>query len=98
MTLLSVLCFFLLYLIQLLSFYKSYTLDDDTNNDESDSSSAGTWYFPFRFDESVDHVGDSVGRVDDSVGHVHGVGSEVFVLTGIMSIRETVILVMFVPK
>ena len=41
---------------------------------------------------------DYVGRVKDSVGRVSGMGSGVFVSTGIKSIGDVVPLVMFVPK
>ena len=54
--------------------------------------------FPFHFDECIGCVGDSVGRVDNSICRVHGVGSEVFVPTGIKSIGDVFPLGMFVPK
>ena len=54
--------------------------------------------FPFHFDESIGCVGDSVGRVDKSVCCVHGMGSEVFVPTGIESIGDVFPLGIFVPK
>ena len=54
--------------------------------------------FTFRFDESVGSDGDSVGCVGESVGRVSGVGSGVFVPTGIDSIGGIVLLVVFLPK
>ena len=54
--------------------------------------------FSFFFNESVGHVGDSVGRVDDSVGCVRGVGSGVFVPSGIESIGDVTPLVVLLPK
>ena len=64
-------------------------LDDESDDDGSTSRSAGTCTFPFCFEESVDHV-------DDSVGCVRGVGSGIFSLTGIESIGEVFSLVVFV--
>ena len=58
-----------------MSFDESDLLDDESDDDESDSRSAGMCTFPFRFDESVGCVGDSVGCVDYYVGIVHGVRS-----------------------
>ena len=43
-------------------------------------------------------VGDSVGSVGDSVDSVSSVGSTFFVSTGIESIGDIVLLVVFVPK
>ena len=82
----------------MLSFDESDFLDDDSDNAGSESGSAGTCAFPFDFDESVGFVGDSVGHVDDSVGCVCGVGSGVFFSSGIESIGDVVLLVVFVPK
>ena len=45
--------------------------DDESDGDGSDSGSAGTCAFPFRFDNYV-------GPVLESVGHVSGVGFEFF--------------------
>ena len=53
-------------------------LNDESDDDTSDSGSAGTCDFTFHFDESVGRVGDSIGRVDDSVGHVSGMGYGIF--------------------
>ena len=75
---------------------ESDSLNDDSGNDGSDSRSAGTCAFPFRFEESVCRVDDSVGRIDDSVGRVRGVDSGVFVLIGIESIGEVIPLVVFI--
>ena len=52
----------------------------------------------FRFDESVGRVGDSVGCVANFVVLDCGVGSGVFVPTGIESIGDVFPLVLFVPK
>ena len=70
---------------------------DESGNDGSDSRFAGTWDFPFRFEDSVGCVDDSVSCVNDSVGHVCGVGSGVFVLIGIESIGDIVMLSLFAP-
>ena len=72
-------------------------LDYYSENDGSDSGSAGTCEFPFRFDESVNYVGDSVGCVEKSFGCVSDVGCVIF-LTGIESIGDVVPLVVFLPK
>ena len=82
----------------MVSFDESDSFDDDSGIDWSDSGSTGTCNFPFRFDGSVSHVRDSVGRVDEYLGHVSGVGSSVYVLTGIKSIGDVVPFVVFVPK
>ena len=66
-------------------------LDDESDDDGSTSRSAGTCTFPFCFEESVDHV-------DDSVGCVRGVESRVFLPKGNESIGDVVPLVAFVPK
>ena len=42
--------------------------------------------------------GKSVGSVGKSVGGVSGVGSCVFVLTGLKSVGDVVLFVMFVPR
>ena len=72
-------------------------LDDEYDDDGYDSGSAGTCAFTFCFDESVGRVGDSVGRIDDYVGRVRGVGSGVFVPTGIKLIGDVVPLFTSVP-
>ena len=73
-------------------------LDDESDNDGSDSRSSGTCTLIFQFDESVGCVRDSVGPVEDSVGRVSDVGYEFFVPAGIESIDDIVPLVVFVPK
>ena len=90
--------FLLLNFLNFLSSYKAYFLNDESENDGSESGSAGTCAFPFCFDESVGRVGDSVVRFDDSVGCVRGMKFGVFVPTGIESIGEIVPLVAFIPK
>ena len=65
-------------------------INDESDNDGSDSGYAGTCAFPFHFE-------DSIGRVDDSVGHVRGMDSGIFVSIGIEYNFEVVLLVMFVP-
>ena len=62
----------------MISFKKLYLLGDNSDNDGSESGSAGTCNFPFRFEESVGRFDNSVSRVDDSVGCVCGVVSGVF--------------------
>ena len=81
----------------MLSSEKLYSLDDESDDDGSDSGSAGTCAFPIRFEESIGHINDSVGHVDNSVCRVHGVGSDIFFPTGIKSIGDVVPLVVFVP-
>ena len=75
----------------MVSFDKLASFNDDSDNYESDSGSAGTCGLPFFFNESVGRVGKSIGRVS-------GVGCVVFVLTRIESIGDVVLLVVFVPK
>ena len=70
----------------MISFVESDSLNDESENDGSDSGSAGTCAFPFDFDESVGCVGVSIGRGGDSFGHVCVMGSGVLVPTGIESI------------
>ena len=74
----------------MLSSKKSDSLNDESENDGSDSGSDGTCNFLFRFEESI-------GRVDDSVGYVCGVVSGVFVLIVIESIDNVVLLVVSIP-
>ena len=83
--------FFLFDLLELVSFNELDSFDGESDDDGSGSGSAGTCAFPVCSDESI----GSVGR---SVGHVSGVGSGVFVLTGIKSIGDVFPLVVFVPK
>ena len=82
----------------MVSFDESYLFDDDSDDDGSDSGSAGMCSFPFRFDESVGRVGEYVGHVEEYIGPVSDVGSGVFVLTGIEIFGDVVLLVVFVPK
>ena len=71
--------FFFSELIELLSFDELDVFDDDSDNDGSGSRFPGTCDFSF-------FSGDSVSRVS-------GVGSGIFVLTGIKSIGDVVPLV-----
>ena len=78
-------------LLELVSFEKLDFFDNESDDDGSDYRSAGTCNFPFRSDQSV-------GRVGESVGCVSGMGSGIFFQIGIESIGEVVLLVVFVPK
>ena len=60
----------------MLLFEKPDFLDDESDDDGSESGSAGICKFTFCFDEYV-------GNVDDSVVHVHGVGCGVFSPTAV---------------
>ena len=71
--------FLLLDSLQMLSSKKSDLLDDESEDDGSDSGSPDTCAFTFLFEESVGCVDNSVGRGGESVGRVCGVGSGVFV-------------------
>ena len=75
----------------MLSFDKLDLFDDESDSDGSGSGSPGTCAFPFC-------SGKYVGSVGKSVGGVSGVGSGVFVPTGIESIDDVVMLVVFVPR
>ena len=75
----------------MLSYNESDFLHDESDYDGSDSGSASMCDFTFRFDESADRIGKSVGRA-------RGVGSGVFVPIGIKSIGEVFPLVMFATK
>ena len=68
----------------MLSFDKIYLFNDESDNDGSGSGSPGTCDFPFFAGNYVGHVGHIV--------------SGVFVLTGIKSIGDVVMLVVFVPR
>ena len=83
--------------MQLLSSDKLDSLYDESDGDGSDSRSAGTCAFPFRFEDSVGRVDDSIGCFGNSFGRVCGMGSVFFVLIVIYSIGEVVPLVVFVP-
>ena len=74
----SLYCILFIYLPEFLSFDESDSFDDESNNDGSDSGSAGTRASPFCFDYSVGRVGDSVGCVEESVGRVSGMGLAFF--------------------
>ena len=74
----------------MISANESDLLNDKSDDDGSDSGSAGTCTFTFRFEESV-------GCVESPISRVCGVGSSVFVPIGIDSIGDIVPLVVFVP-
>ena len=63
-------------------------LNDECENDGSDSGSAGTCTFHFRFEESI-------GLVDNYAGRVRGVRSVSFVTIEIYSINENYSVVSF---
>ena len=73
-----------------LSSNESDSLDGESDDDGSESGSAGTCDFTFCFE-------DSVGSVDDSVVSVRGMGSGIFVPIGIDYNCDVVTLVMFIP-
>ena len=77
--------------LQFLLFDQSDFLEDESNNEGSDSGSAGTYDFLFSFY-------DFFGRVGESVGCVSGVGSDVFSPTRIKSIGDVLLEVVFLPK
>ena len=64
----------LLYFLYLLSSDEPDSLDDESDDDGSDSRSSGTYYFT-AFSLNFDH----------SVGSVRGLGSGIFVPTGVES-------------
>ena len=72
-------------------------VNDESDNDGSESRSADMCACPFHFEDSAGSVNNSVGRVENSVGRVRGVGSGVFVPIGIESIGGVVLSVVFVP-
>ena len=74
-----------------MSFEKLDFFDDESDNDGSGSGSPNTCTFPFCSGKSIGSVGKSIGRVS-------GVGSGLFVLTGIESIGDVFPLVVFVPR
>ena len=82
---------FLIYLLELLSFEELDFLNDESDNDGSGSGSPGICAFPFCFVKSVVSVGKSIGGIS-------GVGSEIFVLTGIHSIGDVFLLFVFLPR
>ena len=89
-TIFLLLIFSLINLLELLSFDKLDLLYDESNDDGSGSGYPGTCAFPF-FSEKY------VGSVGKCFGSVSGVGSGVFVLNGIESIVDVVMLVVFLP-
>ena len=80
----------------MVSFDESYSFDDESDNDGSESGSAGTCTFPFFYDESVSRVEDSVGCVDESVGRICGMWSGVLFPIVIESIGDVVLMVVLV--
>ena len=78
------LLFFLINLLELLFFNELYLFDDESDDDGSESGSPGTCKFSFC-------SGNFVGRFN-------GVGSGVFVTTGIESIGGIVPFIVFVTK
>ena len=83
--------FFLIYSLEFLSFDKLDLSDDESDDDGSGLGSPVTYTLPFC-------SGKFVGCVDDCVGRVCGMGFDVFVPTGIESISDVVLLVVFVPR
>ena len=65
------------------SWEKSYSLDDESDDDGSVSGSSGMCFFPLRF--------------DNYVGHVSGLGYVVFVTTRVDSKCGVFAFIMFVP-
>ena len=65
--------------------------NDESDNEGYGSGSPGKCAFPFC-------SGKSIGSVGKYVGGVSGVGSGIFVLTGIDSIGDFVSLFVFVPS
>ena len=82
--------FLLIYFLQFMLSDESDSLDDESDNNGSDSGFAGMCYFPFCFEDYVGSVGDSIGRVC-------GVGSGIFVPIVIESNCDVVPFVVFVP-
>ena len=77
----------LLDFLYFLSSDKSYSLDDESAYDGSDSGSSGTYYFP-----------TFALRFDDFVGCVSGLGYGIFVPTGVKSKCGILDFGLFVPK
>ena len=75
--------FLLLDFLHFMSSEESDYLDDESDYGGSDSRSAGTCSFPFRF--------------DNSISHVCGVGSGIFFPIEIKSNYDVILLVLFVP-
>ena len=74
-----------------MSFDKLDLFDDESNDDGSGSGSPGICAFLFC-------SGKSVGSASECVGRVRGVESGIFVFTGIKSIGDVVLLVVFVLR
>ena len=83
--------FFLIDVLELLSFNKLDFFDDESDDDGSVSGSPGAFSFPFCSGKSVGSVGKSVGGVSD-------VGSGVFIPRVIESIGDIVPLFVFEPR
>ena len=83
-TLFLLINFILFDLLELLSFHELDLFNDDSNDDGYGSGSPGMCTFTF--------------FSGDYVGFVSGVGSGVFVPTGIKLIGDVVSLVLFVPR
>ena len=75
----------------MLSFKELDLFDDKSDNDGSGSGSPGTCTFQFCSGKSVSSGGKSVGGVS-------GVGSGVFIPTGIESIGDVFPLFVFLPR
>ena len=83
--------FFLIDLLELISFDELDIFDDESDENGSGCRSPGTFAFSFCFVKSS-------SSVDEYVGCVRGVGSGVFFLTGIDSIGDVVPLDVFIPR
>ena len=82
---LFLLCLLISDLLYLMSSYKSYSLNDESDDDGYDSRSSSTYYFP-----------DFPLCFDYSVIHVSSLGSDVFVPTGVESKCDIFAFVVFV--
>ena len=69
--------------LYLMSSDKSDSLDDESDNDGSDSGSSSRCYFPLNFENSVDRVS--------------GLGSGIFVPTGVESKCGIFTVIVFIP-
>ena len=83
--LLFLLCLLISYFLYLMSSYKSYSLNHESDDDGYDSRSSSTYYFP-AFSLCFDY----------SVIHVSGLGSDVFVPIGVESKCDIFAFVVFV--
>ena len=77
----------ILDLLYLLSSDQSYLFDDESDNDGSESGSSGMCSFP-----------DFSLRFDDTIGCVSGLGSDIFVPTGVESKCDIFSFVMFMSR